>query len=221
MMNAVNLRPMRMPRVVWPPESLHVDLNVDDFVLRPQGMKSSSLLSAGLILPFVAAFAFSGLMVFLMIEFRHVIADLGQWGYLGVFVIELLNSATIMFPTPGQTYTFALGVILNPLLIGLIGGIGSAIGELTGYAVGAKAGHKFRGGRIFNRLQKFTMRWGGFSLFLFATIPGPFEIAGLWAGTVRYPLARFFVFVAIGKILKVTVFALAGYYGLAWFLGGS
>lgn len=220
MMNAVNIRPLRLPRVVWPPEAINADLHVDDFVLSPQGLKTSSM-SLGIILPLAAALAFSVLIVFLMVEFRHVIADLGRWGYLGVFFIELANSATILFPTAGQSYTFALGVTLNPLMIGLIGGIGSAIGELTGYAVGAKTGQRFKGGRIFNKLQRFTMRWGGFSLFLFATIPGPFEVAGLWAGTVRYPLARFFVFVAIGKILKVTAFALAGYYSLTWLLGGS
>ena len=220
MMNAVNIRPLQLPRVVWPPEALNANFNVDDFVLRPQGLKTTSI-GLSMALPIVAALAFSVLIAFLMIEFRHVIADLGRWGYLGVFFIELANSATIMFPTPGQSYTFALGFSLNPLMIGLIGGIGSAIGELTGYAVGAKTGQRFKGGRLFNRLQKFTMRWGGFSLFLFATIPGPFEVAGLWAGTVRYPLARFFVFVAFGKILKVTAFALAGYYSISWLLGGS
>ena len=218
MMNAVNLRPLRTTRVVWPPESLNADLNIDDFVLKPRGLAKSSP-TAGLILPFVAALCFSVLIAFLMFEFRHLISELGKWGYVGVFFIEMANSATIMFPTPGQTYTFALGVTLNPLMIGLIGGIGSAIGELTGFAVGAKTGHRFKGGRIFGRLQKFTMRWGGVALFLFALLPGPFEIAGLWAGTVRYPLARFFVFVAVGKILKVTAFALAGYYSLAWLLG--
>jgi len=218
MMNAVNLRPLRVTRLVWPPEALNADLNIDDFVLKPQGLGKSSP-TAGLILPLLAALCFSVLIAFLMFEFRYVIAELGKWGYLGVFFIEMANSATIMFPTPGQTYTFALGAMLNPLMIGLIGGIGSAIGELTGYAVGVKTGHRFQGGRIFARLQKFTMRWGGLALFLFATIPGPFEVAGLWAGTVRYPLARFFVFVAVGKILKVTAFALAGYYSLAWLFG--
>lgn len=219
-MNAVNIRPLRLTRVVWPPESLNADLHVDDFVLRPQGLEKSSL-GPSLILPFVAAISFSVLIAFLMFEFRHVIADLGKWGYLGVFFIELANSATIMFPTPGQTYTFALGVALNPLMVGLIGGIGSAIGELTGYFVGAKTGQRFKGGRLFAKLQKFAMRWGGFSLFLFAMIPGPFEIAGLWAGTVRYPIARFFVYVAFGKILKVTAFAMAGYYGIPWLMGGD
>ena len=221
MTNAVYTRPMRTTRVVWPPESLGADLNIDDFVLRPRGLTTPSLISPGLILPIAAALSFSVLIAFLMFEFRHVISELGRWGYVGVFFIEMANSATIMFPTPGQAYTFALGVTLNPLMIGLIGGIGSALGELTGYAVGAKTGQRFRGGRLFAKLQKFTLRWGGFSLFVFATIPGPFEVAGLWAGTVRYPLARFFVFVAMGKILKVTAFALAGYYSMGWLFGGS
>lgn len=221
MTNAVYTRPMRTTRVVWPPESLGADLNIDDFVLRPRGLTTPSLISPGLILPIAAALSFSVLIAFLMFEFRHVILELGRWGYVGVFFIEMANSATIMFPTPGQAYTFALGVTLNPLMIGLIGGIGSALGELTGYAVGAKTGQRFRGGRLFAKLQKFTLRWGGLSLFVFATIPGPFEVAGLWAGTVRYPLARFFVFVAMGKILKVTAFALAGYYSMGWLFGGS
>ncbi|MCH9038154.1 MAG: VTT domain-containing protein [Chloroflexi bacterium] len=221
MTNAVYTRPMRTTRVVWPPESLGADLNIDDFVLRPRGLTTPSLISPGLILPIAAALSFSVLIAFLMFEFRHVISELGRWGYVGVFFIEMANSATIMFPTPGQAYTFALGVTLNPLMIGLIGGIGSALGELTGYAVGAKTGQRFRGGRLFAKLQKFTLRWGGLSLFVFATIPGPFEVAGLWAGTVRYPIARFFVFVAMGKILKVTAFALAGYYSMGWLFGGS
>ena len=107
-MNAVNFRSMRMPparmtRIVWPPESINADLNVDDFVLRPQGLDKSSI-GAGLVLPFLAALCFSVLIAYLMYEFRHVFMDLGRWGYLGVFFFELANSATIMFPTPGQTY---------------------------------------------------------------------------------------------------------------------
>ncbi len=63
------------------------------------------------------------------------------------------------------------------------------------------------------------MQWGGIVLFLFAAIQGPLEVAGLRAGTLQYPLARFFVFVAVGKMLKITAFVLASYYSLAWLLG--
>lgn len=126
MMNAVNLRPLRTTRLVWPPEALKADLNVDDYVLKPQGLAKSSP-ATSLIAP-----CFSVLITpFLMFEFRHVISQLGKWGYLGVFFIEMANNATIMFPTPVQTYTFTLGMTLNPLMIGLIGGIGTSIGELN------------------------------------------------------------------------------------------
>ena len=34
------------------------------------------------------------------------------------------------------------------------------------------------------------------------------------AGAVRYPLWRFAVYVTLGKVIKVTTIALAGYYGI-------
>jgi NhaP-type Na+/H+ or K+/H+ antiporter len=64
-----------------------------------------------------------------MFEFRHVISELGKWGYLGVFFIEMANSATIMFPTPVQTSQLILALTsirwfgprgLNSLLLALL-----------------------------------------------------------------------------------------------------
>ena len=53
MMNAVNMRPLQATRMVWPPEALNAELHVDDFVLRPLGLKNSPLISPGMILPIV------------------------------------------------------------------------------------------------------------------------------------------------------------------------
>ncbi len=57
------------------------------------------------------------------------------------------------------------------------------------------------------------------ALFTFALMPIPFDVAGVWAGTMRYPLWRFLVFVTPGKVLKVTSVALAGSYSVNWLMG--
>ena len=62
-----------------------------------------------------------------------------NFGYFGAFLVGLLSSVTIFLPTPAFLVIFALsapGLGFNPGLLGLCGGIGAAIGELTGYLVG-------------------------------------------------------------------------------------
>ena len=118
-------------------------------------------------------------------------SHMGNWGYLGVFAAELGNSATIIIPTPGPVITLTLASILNPLLVGLVGGIAAAIGELSGYAVGATGRQALEGSRIYERFQALAQRRVGPALFVFAALPIPFNFAGIWAGTVRHSLRLF------------------------------
>jgi len=111
---------------------------------------------------------------------------LGHWGYLGAFLISLIASATIILPAPGIVVIMAMGAALNPILLGVVAGLGSAVGELTGYAAG-------RGGRAliptqqqkqFEQIQTLTKRYGPLILALLAAIPFPlFDFAGIVAGT--------------------------------------
>lgn len=180
---------------------------------RPRGL-SPSILLTGLV-----AVGFSLLVVFALLHFREALAHLGPWSYLGVFLAEMGNSAVIVIPTPGPAYTFAMGVTLNPFILGLIGGIGAALGELTGYVLGAKGRRILEGGRLYDRFRTMTTRWMGGALFAFALVPVPFDVAGLWAGTVRYPVWRFMLYVIPGKVVKVTGIALAGHYGMGLVAG--
>ena len=97
-------------------------------------------------------------------------SHMGNWGYLGVFAAELGNSATIIIPTPGPVITLTLASILNPLLVGLVGGIAAAIGELSGYAVGATGRQALEGSRIYERFQALAQRRVGPALFVFAAL---------------------------------------------------
>ena len=55
-------------------------------------------------------------------------------------------------------------------------------------------------------------------LLAIAILPLPFDVVGAWAGVVRYPVRRFLMFVMIGKVVKVTAIAFAGYYSIGWFV---
>ena len=71
----------------------------------------------------------------------------------------------------------------------------------------------------FSVQQAFIMTSGAWVvLALFAALPLPFDIAGIWAGTIRYPPHRFIIYVAAGKVVKITSFAFAAYYGVGWLL---
>ena len=104
-------------------------------------------------------------------------------------------------------------------LLGLAGGIGAALGELTGYFLGARGRRVVEGWSLYARLVAVTSRWTGPMLLVLAALPIPFDLAGVWAGTTRYPLSRFLLFVTPGKIIKVTLVGLAGYYSVGWLLG--
>jgi membrane protein YqaA with SNARE-associated domain len=171
-----------------------------------------------LLLTLWLAVGLSALVVYAMVTFQETLVRLGPWGYLGAFAAELGNSAVIIIPTPGPAYTFAMGVTLNPLSLGLIGGIGATLGELTGYYLGLRGRRVLTGGRLYRWFNGATERWTETILASFAVLPIPFDVAGIWAGTNRYPLWRFIVFVGAGKFVKVTAVALAGYYGIRWFL---
>ncbi|MFH1445271.1 MAG: VTT domain-containing protein [Nanoarchaeota archaeon] len=143
-------------------------------------------------------------------------------GYLGVFLVSLIGSASIFFPVPAFIVIFAAGVFLNPWLVGLIAGIGSAIGELTGYLLGF-GGRKVAETKYEKQLEK-TKKWvdrrgAFFVIFLFALTPLPDDIAGIIAGVIEYDIKKFFIATLIGKIILSVGIALAGFYGMNWILG--
>jgi membrane protein YqaA with SNARE-associated domain len=63
-------------------------------------------------------------------------------------------------------------------------------------------------------------RRGGMLLFLVSIVPNPiFDVIGVAAGALRYPLWRFFVVVWAGKTIKFITFAYACSYSIGWLSG--
>ncbi|MCL4830814.1 MAG: VTT domain-containing protein [Caldilineaceae bacterium] len=140
------------------------------------------------------------------------VRSFGRWGYLSVFAISLLSSATVIIPAPGLAVVFAMGGALDPLTLGIIAGIGSGLGELSGYIAGASGrGLILRNKGINGHLHWFTTRYTYPALFVLAILPLPiFDLAGVMAGALKLRVSHFLAVVISGKIIKHVLVALAG-----------
>lgn len=159
------------------------------------------------------------------------------FGYLGVFLTNLASTATLFIPVPGltaagQTLIVSQGEKHNPLLVGIAGGGGMALGEVTAYYAGFLGAELARGrevggpewfrrgaARVVRAVDWLMDRWGMLTLFVLAAVPNPaFEVAGITAGSVRMPFKRFFASVAAGKVVRGIVLAYLGdVFGLPFF----
>ncbi len=148
-------------------------------------------------------------------------SNLRSWGYAGIFLINIVGSASILLPSPAVASVVGGGALLDDLLgvpafiwVGLIAGTGEAIGEFSGYAAGYGGRIIFENRPEYKRVQKWMERHGTVSMFLLSIFPNPlFDLAGVAAGAVRMPVRRFFLAVLAGKIIKDTYLAAAGGLG--------
>ncbi|MDP6071204.1 MAG: VTT domain-containing protein [SAR202 cluster bacterium] len=171
----------------------------------------------------IAKFAVTALLtiglqvVALAFIFRYIdeLSQISALAYPGVMLAEFSNSAMVNLPTPWPAFTLGMAVFLNPFLVGLLGGLAAATGELVGYFLGVRGRSIVDGGRFYARVQKWTDRFGAKAIFVFAVLPVPFDLAGAWAGTVRFPLFKFFHSVAAAKIIRITLLAAASHYGFS------
>ena len=154
-------------------------------------------------------------ILYLYWRFPEKIDELETWGYLGSFIIAALSAATIIVPVPGLIIVFALGAILNPWLVGIISGLGGTLGELTGYLLGYSGRAAIQNMKLYRKMEGWMRRWGSLTILVLAAIPNPvFDVAGAVAGALHFPLWKFCVYGGIGRIIKHTLVALAGYWGV-------
>ncbi len=145
--------------------------------------------------------------------YRGQVAKLGNYGYLGAFVISLVANATIILPMPGFLLLFALGAVLNPLLVGLAGGTGGTLGEMTSYLLGFSGRGVVQNRKWYDRAVRWLKRWGVGAIFVFAAFPLPLDVLGMVAGLLRFPFWKFFLACWLGKTVKYMSIALAGAWG--------
>jgi uncharacterized membrane protein YdjX (TVP38/TMEM64 family) len=152
--------------------------------------------------------------------FRDQVKKLQEYGYVGIFLLSIAANATIIIPLPGVALTTAMGAIFNPIGVAVAAGLGAAIGELSGYTAGFSGQAVVERVGLYNRLTTWMKAHQNLAyglILLLAFIPNPvFDLAGMVSGALNLPLWKFLISCAIGKILKMLMFAYAGYYSVTW-----
>ena len=147
---------------------------------------------------------------------------LRDWGYIGIFFLAMAGSATIVLPTPANVAIFGSSALLDPvfgiptpLLVGLVAGLGDALGEFSGYGLGYAGTDLVRRRKLFETFERWMQRRGSLTVFLLSTFPNPlFDLAGAAAGASRMPPARFFTATLGGKIIKDLFLAYGGSFSI-------
>jgi len=156
----------------------------------------------------LVALVVSVVITALIIAYRRELVNLAAYGYVGVFLISLLGNATVILPVPSLAVVFAGGGVLNPLLVGLVAGLGEPLGELTGYMAGYGGSAVIEDRERFQQIQAWMERRGFVTIVVLAAIPNPlFDLAGISAGALHYPVTKFLLACWLGKTAKALVIA--------------
>lgn len=159
-------------------------------------------------------------LTLLLFIFRNTVKMLGDLGYPGIFLVSLAFNASILLPMPIFPVLFVLGAVFNPALLAVAAAAGGALGEMSGYIAGFSGQGIARRSRMYVRAEGWMRRWGILTIFVFTVVPfTPFDLAGLAAGALRFPVWKFLLVCFIGKILLYSAVAFAGAWGLDLVMG--
>lgn len=146
-----------------------------------------------------------------------------QYGYFGIFMLSLLGALSIIFPIPYTVIIFTLGGlkvgetwVFEPLWIAIAAGLGSALGEFSGYLVG------FGGRKVISEkykkktdfLVKLFNKFGPVTIFIFALTPLPDDLLFIPLGIMRYSFIRAFIPALAGKFFMNLIIAYSGRFSI-------
>ncbi len=179
-------------------------------------VRNRGLLARVAVLGAVAVIIGTGVVMWATGSFKSSAA-----GYPTIWLFSFIGAASIFIPLPapagvciGATPAFGL----NPWLIGVISGSAEVLGELTGYMAGLTGRFIVQKHRFYPRVHGWMLKRGALVLFFMAIIPNPlFDIVGIAAGSIGYPLRKFIPVVFVSKSIKSTGIAFACYYGIGLF----
>lgn len=84
-------------------------------------------------------FLLTVLLAVAVVYFWEEMQQARGYGYAGGFLVSIMGGVTII-PVPSLLVIFTLGRVLNPVYIGLVSGLGEALGGITVYLTGAGVG---------------------------------------------------------------------------------
>ena len=154
---------------------------------------------------------------------------IGDYGYLAVFVLMVLESACIPVPSEvtmlfggalASTEFAGAGNELNLVAVALLGTAGNLVGSWLAYWAGAVGGRPLvdRFGRYLlvlphevDRAHEWFERWGELAVFVSRLLPVIRTFISLPAGVARMPFWRFTVYTVLGCLPWTFALAWLGY----------
>jgi membrane protein YqaA with SNARE-associated domain len=106
----------------------------------------------------------------------------------------------------------AMSNVLNPYLLGIVAGIGSGIGEITGYIAGGGAVQIINNkNEQYKKFEILIKKYDMPAIFVLAFTPNPlFDIAGIVAGTLKIPYWRYILPCILGRAVRYVLLAYLG-----------
>lgn len=146
--------------------------------------------------------------------FRDKLSEFRSLGLFGVFLINLLASATIFIPSPGIATIVAGGAVYPPVAVAFAGAFGASLGEFSGFFLGHSGTHMFFAKEqhdLYVKAKKIFRKYGDFALFAFAFVPNPFfDAIGILAGLSGFSPIRFFAIIFTARLLRDIILATLG-----------
>jgi membrane protein YqaA with SNARE-associated domain len=172
--------------------------------------------------------------IFLLKNYQYI-EKIQPHSYYGLFLIALLTSAPIPIFIPNSVIVFMLGTVLNPLLIGIISGLGNTAGNYLTYLAG-HAGTRFLSsffgsispedqpsGRLRKILDRLKVsRWYHLAqrrrllaLFIVSSLPNPLLTPMIISlGSARVTAWKVILISWTGQTLQAIILAYLGHLGL-------
>ncbi len=148
-------------------------------------------------------------------EMQKWLIDIAMnYSYLGAFIVSIIGNLIPFIPIPYLVAIFYMAYYLpvNEILLGIISGVGGAVGKTIVYILSFGSGkligeeHEYR----IARLRQLLDKYGAFAVFIFTVTPSPDDVVIIPLGLIRYSFMKFFMACALGKIILSIIVAVFG-----------
>ena len=138
--------------------------------------------------------------------------------YLAVFGASVATNAMLFVPSGRGAIMVGAALVLNPLAVAALTGVGGAVGEITGYALGRSSRKLVKRGSGSAWLSRRAESNMALTLLAVSIIPNPFvDVIGVIAGRMGYPMGKFLIYSAIGKVVQSIFFVYLVLWNLSLF----
>lgn len=147
--------------------------------------------------------------------FKDQVQARASLSYLFLFLACMGSHASVLIPSSATVIIMAAAAVLNPLICGIAGGLGGALGEHTSYICGRSGQVFVENSKLYRWLLPRVEKHGFLWVFLLSFVPLPvYDLAGLTAGVTGMKLTRFSSACALGIVPKSIAYAYFGVYAL-------